>query len=50
MSGMTWTYGDSGVAVGSHTYTARVEATSGKGSYSSGFGFNEISPAPAETV
>jgi large repetitive protein len=50
MSGTSWTYSDSDVAAGSHTYTARVEASTGNGSYSSGFTFTEGLPPSAPTI
>ncbi|MGX7005612.1 Ig-like domain-containing protein [Caballeronia sp. KNU42] len=41
MSGTSWTFNDSGVGAGNHTYTARVENSAGNGAYSSGYGFTE---------
>lgn len=42
--GTSWSYNDSGVGVGNHTYTARVENSVGKGSYSGGYAFTEVAP------
>jgi hypothetical protein len=39
--GTSWSYQDSGVTVGAHTYTARVESTSGTGTFSSPYAFTE---------
>jgi large repetitive protein len=46
----TWTYNDSGVAVGTHKYTARVESSSGTGEYSAGYSFTEGLPPSAPTI
>ncbi|WP_256982784.1 Ig-like domain-containing protein, partial [Caballeronia sordidicola] len=53
VSGTGWTFNDSGVGTGIHTYTAQVENTNGHGPVSNPFTFNEIAPAapiPTETV
>ncbi|WP_255631664.1 Ig-like domain-containing protein, partial [Caballeronia sp. dw_19] len=41
MSGTNWSYNDSAVAVGTHTYTARVENSAGQSAYSAGYSFTE---------
>jgi hypothetical protein len=43
MNGNTWSYKDSGVAVGDHTYTARVESAKGAGPTSASYSFTEYS-------
>ena len=42
MNGTSWSFNDSGVAIGAHTYTAQVENTSGHGPVSNQYSFNEI--------
>ncbi|WP_165987213.1 Ig-like domain-containing protein [Caballeronia sp. SBC1] len=44
MSGTSWSFNDSGVGVGSHTYTARVENSAGASAFSAGYSFSEASP------
>ncbi|KQR80371.1 hypothetical protein ASG35_30455 [Burkholderia sp. Leaf177] len=44
MNGSNWSFADSGVGVGSHTYTARVENSAGNSAFSAGYGFTETSP------
>jgi nucleoid-associated protein YgaU len=41
MNGKNWTFNDSKVAVGSHTYTAQVENSVGAGQRSAGYSFTE---------
>jgi hypothetical protein len=41
MVGNTWTYNDSNVGNGAHTYTAKVVSSGGSGAVSSGYGFTE---------
>jgi large repetitive protein len=41
MNGTSWSFNDSGVGVGQHTYTAQVENTSGHGPVSNSYTFNE---------
>ncbi|OXC76293.1 Large repetitive protein [Caballeronia sordidicola] len=50
VSGTGWTFNDSGVGVGSHTYTAQVENSSGNGPRSGPFTFNELSNVPSAPV
>jgi hypothetical protein len=41
MNGTSWSFNDSGVSAGKHTYTAQVENTSGHGPVSNSYTFNE---------
>ncbi|KQR80370.1 hypothetical protein ASG35_30450 [Burkholderia sp. Leaf177] len=41
MNGSSWSFNDSGVGVGSHTYTARVENSVGNSGFSAGYSFTE---------
>ncbi|WP_256982653.1 Ig-like domain-containing protein, partial [Caballeronia sordidicola] len=50
MNGTSWTFNDSGLTIGNHTYTAQVENSMGHGPTSDPYAFSEISPLPAETV
>ncbi|WP_158941212.1 Ig-like domain-containing protein [Burkholderia sp. S171] len=53
VNGTSWTFQDSGLAVGSHTYQARVEGNGGAGPTSNTVIINEVSPGPVlplETV
>jgi hypothetical protein len=42
--GTSWSFHDSNVSVGSHTYTARVENSLGNSSFSGGYAVTEVAP------
>ncbi|WP_438395466.1 Ig-like domain-containing protein [Caballeronia sp. DA-9] len=46
----SWTYADSDVPVGTHTYTARVVSAAGNGAISNAFSFTEVVSIPAPVI
>jgi large repetitive protein len=44
MNGASWSFNDSGVSAGQHTYTAQIENTSGNGPVSNSYTFTEHAP------
>ncbi|WP_216857707.1 Ig-like domain-containing protein, partial [Burkholderia sp. S171] len=50
MSGTSWTFNDSGVGVGSHSYYAQVQNSAGNGPASSPYAFNETSAVAGPPV
>jgi hypothetical protein len=43
VSGTSWSFSDSGVAPGNHTYTAQVQSSLGSGAMSNSYAFTELS-------